>query len=75
MEIPQPIQKTLRKELFACQVIQVSLGEMEIFQIIDGLFQTGADGESATVRDFAKEHIENCPFVLQAHFQIAVGHG
>ena len=75
MEIAQIVQKFLGKQFFTPQVSNVLLVEMEVFDIVDQLAETGADGEAALVRHIPEEHVKIGDLVLAARLKISVAHG
>ena len=68
-------QKLLVKEIPAPEIVDVLLGEMEVFNIVDELIQARSDGEAAAVRHSAEKHIEIGDAILVAVFEISITHG
>ena len=74
-EILQIGQEALVKELAAPEILNVLLGEVEIFNIVNELLQSRHDGKAALIRYRAEKHIEIGDTILVAVFEITVAHG
>ena len=57
------------------QVLDILLGEMQILDVLDDLFQTRSDGKAAAVGTPAEEQVEIGDPILVARGEIALGHG
>ena len=75
MEIPEIVQKLLGKQVLAPQVRNVLLIEMQVFDIVNDLAETGTDGEAPLVRHIPEEHVKICDLILSACLKISVAHG
>ena len=73
-EILQIVQKSLAEQLPATQIGNVLVGEMQIFDVVDDLLETGGDGVAAVIRYAAEEHIEIRDAVLHIVLQITIAH-
>ena len=73
--MPQIIQELFVEHAAGGQVLDVLLGELEVFHRFDEGVQPGHDGEAAAVGYFAEEHVEDAYFVFKTLFQVARRHG
>ena len=63
MEIRQIFQKIFIKDAEASQIIDIFIAEMQIFNIINHLIQTGCDRIAAAAGIFAVKRIKNDRFI------------
>ena len=69
------VQKLAAEHIFGAQKSYVAFVKMKIFKIINQLFNACHNGKSASVGDFAEEHIKANFSVAKAFFKVAVCHG
>ena len=74
-EIPQIVQKLLGEQIFALEVGNILLTEMKVFDIVDQLIQTRADGKAALVGHVPEKDVKVGDAVLVTSLEIAVAHG
>ncbi len=74
-ERPQVVQEVLLEEILAPQEGDVVLIEVEVPDVVYQLFQSGGDGEAASVGHPAEEDVEVGDAVLHPAAEVAVCHG
>ena len=74
-EVPQIVQKLLAEQIAAAEIGDVLFAEMQVFDVVDQLLQTGGDGEAALIGHLAEEHIEIGDAVLVSVAEVSVAHG
>ncbi len=74
-EVSEIVQKFLAKEAASPEVCDVFFRKMQVFNIINGLLQSGGDGISAVIRNRAEKKVEIGYPVPNAGFQVSVAHG
>ena len=74
-KIGQIVQKSFAEALLAAQESDILLGKFQFLEIIDDLFQTGHDSETAIIRYPAEKHIVISDLVRDPMLKIAISHG
>ena len=74
LEMAQVVEECLGKAAAAAQVGNILLGEVQVFKIVDQLFDACHDRVAAAIRHAAEEHIEIRAAVRYPFFEIAVRH-
>ena len=74
LEVPEVVQKLLRKQVLAPEVGDILLVKMKILDVIDQLVQARADGKTALVRHIPEKDIKIGNTVLISSLQITVAH-
>ena len=74
-EVAQIVQKLLAEQVAPTEIGDILLAEMQVFNIIDQLLQTGRDGIAAFIGHLAEEHIEIGNAILVPVAEVSVAHG
>ena len=68
-------EKIFIEDVFRAQIVDVVLGEAEIFHVVGDLLQSRGHGISASVGIFAVENVKVRDFVRHARFPVSAAHG
>ena len=74
-EVTQIVQKLLAEQVPPTEIGDILLAEMQVFDIVDQLLQTGCDGIAAFIGHLAEEHIEIGNAILVPVAEVSVAHG
>ena len=74
MEFPQIFQKFLAEDMLRVEKLDIFIGKLQIFQIVDELLYAGHNSKTAIIGHFTEKHIEIANGILKTIGKIAVRH-
>ena len=74
-ELMEIVQKVFLKHVQAAQIFDLVVGKMQVLNVLDHLFQPGADSEAVAVGIGAVKHIKDHRLVGVFFFKIPLHHG
>ena len=69
------MQKCFGETAAAAQVFDIFIGKVQVFKIVDQLFNACHDGITAAIRHATEKHVKICAAIRDPFFKIAMCHG
>ena len=74
-EIAQIVEKFFTKQVLRAEIFDIFLIKVQIFNVVDQLFQTCGNGETATIRHGTEIKVKIRDAILVPGFEVTVAHG